>query len=94
MVHVKVRLLLLQPYNDVEITDNVEVAVTVLALAVLELSIHWIPFPWSPGTATSVAELHASLGPVMVGGAGVGYMLTVILLDLTGGHWALALASA
>ena len=94
IVHVRVVGSLLQPYNEVDITDNVAVAVMVLALAVLELSVHWIPFPWSPGTATSVAELHASLGPVMVGGAGVGYMLTVILLDLTAGHWALALASA
>ena len=84
---------LVQPYGDIEIAAQVVVAVRVLAGVVL-LLFHWIPFPWSPGTATSVAELHASLGPVMIGGAGVGYMLTVILLDLTGGHWALALASA
>ena len=94
MVHVKVRLLLLQPYNDVEMADNVEVAVTVLAVAVLKLSVHWMPFPLSPGTATSMAELHASAGPVKVGGAGVGYRVTVVLLDLTAGHWALAFASA
>ena len=85
-MHVKVRLLLLQPYNEVEITDNVEVAVIVLALAVLELSVHWIPFPWSPGTATSVAELHASLGPVMVGGAGSGYMVTVCVPAMAAGQ--------
>ena len=58
------------------------------------LSSHVIPVPWSPGTATRVAELQASAGPVMVGGAGVGYMVTVVLLDLPAGHRLLAVASA
>ena len=75
-MHVKVVVELVQPYGEVEIAAQVVVAVRVLTGVVL-LLFHLMPFPWSPGTATSVAELQASAGPVMVGGVGSGYMLMV-----------------
>ena len=93
MVHAKVVLVLVQPYGEVDIAAQVVVVVRALVGVVLLLS-HFMALPWSPGMATSVAILQASLGPVMVGGAGVGYRVTVVLLDLTAGHWALAFASA
>ena len=87
MVHVKVVVALVQPYGDVEIAAQVVVAVRVLAGVVL-LLFHLIPLPWSPGTATSVAELQASVGPVMVGGMGCGYMVTVCVPFMVAGHLA------
>ena len=78
MVHVKVVVALVQLLGDVEMAAQVVEADRVLMGAVL-LSSHLMPLPLSPGTATRVAELHAWAGPVMVGGAGLGYRVMVCI---------------